>query len=287
MDLPRGLSAWLDFLRRVLDESAGQDLSNGKGLHLTFSIGVVRTANASELHRRPAAEEELPKSGDPVGTDRSQPPQPRDEDQPPAVSLHRPEHQEIPARPERVPEIPAASFWDVLDPIEREGLRAMASLRTFAAGATIMAEGDRADYVMVILGGQVKICIHENGTERVLAVRGLGQLVGERGALEVSVRSATVIALDMIWALVVQTKDFAAFLSTHPRVLDIIQNQVDQRRAQVTAGPGPSAAGKTARGLAADYPRRDPRRLNGENCTVFLTDVVGFGALTRTTPTAD
>ncbi len=168
----------------------------------------------------------------------------------------------------------------------------MAFLRTFAAGATIMQEGERADYVMIILGGQVKICTDENGAERVLAIRGLGQLVGERGALEVSVRSATVVALDLIWALVVQTKDFAAFISAHPRVLGIVQNQVDQRRFQEPTASkydyalrrlprriGSSAAaavGTAGPGPASGYPRRVPPPLNGENCTVFLTDVVRF-----------
>ena len=135
----------------------------------------------------------------------------------------------------------AASFWDVLDPTEREALRSVASWRTFAAGARLMEEGERADHVMVILGGRVKVCVDENGSERVLAVRGLGQLVGERGALKVSVRSATVVALDMIWALVVQTKDFAAFISAHPRVLAIVQSQLDRRRrpkSRLIPGPG-------------------------------------------------
>jgi hypothetical protein len=72
---------------------------------------------------------------------------------------------------------------------------------------------------MVILGGVdgwVEICVDENGSERVVAVRGLGQLVGERAALKVSVRSATVIPLEMVWALVVQTKDFAALITCLP-----------------------------------------------------------------------
>ena len=150
---------------------------------------------------------------------------------------------------------------------------------------------------MVILGGQVKICVYENGTERVLAVRGLGQLVGERGALEVSVRSATVIALDMIWALVVQTKDFAAFLSAHQRVLDIVLDQLDQRGIEEPVWPrhdkvpgnfGTGMASRAAavdqpgRGLAASSPRRRALPLNGENCTVCLSDVVRFGARSRT-----
>ena len=107
----------------------------------------------------------------------------------------------------------------MLEPVEREALRSVASWRTFAAGARIMEEGERADHVMVILGGQVEIRIEENGSERVVAVRGLGQLVGERAALKVSVRSATVVALEMVWALVVQTKDFAAFIARTPGCL--------------------------------------------------------------------
>ena len=146
---------------------------------------------------------------------------------------------------------PADSFWDVLDPTEREALRAVASLRTFAAGARLMEEGGRADHVLVILGGQAKICVDENGTERVLAIRGLGQLVGERAALEISVRSATVIALDMIWALVVQTKDSQPSSAPTPaswkscRISSIsgaVKTQPDTGGAPIPSRPGPPAA---------------------------------------------
>jgi len=55
--------------------------------------------------------------------------------------------------------------------------------------ARIIEEGERADHVMVILGGQAEIRVEENGSERVVAVRGLGQLVGERASLTINVRS--------------------------------------------------------------------------------------------------
>jgi Cyclic nucleotide-binding domain len=192
------------------------------------------------------------------------------------------------------PQGPAADFWDVLDPTEREALRSVASWRTFAAGARIMEEGERADHVMVILGGQVEIRLHENGGERVVAVRGLGQLVGERAALRASVRSATVVALEMVWALVVQTKDFAAFITAHPRVLDIVQDQKYQRRAAGAPGyeyddsayysPSDRVNGTTRAdgNHPAGYSRKRSRTLNGENCTVILTDVADYGAHTRT-----
>jgi hypothetical protein len=195
------------------------------------------------------------------------------------------------------PHSTATGFWDVLDPTEREALRSVASWRTFAAGARIMEEGERADHVMVILGGQVEIRVDENGSERVVAVRGLGQLVGERAALTIGVRSATVVALGMVWALVVQTKDFAAFITAHPRVLDIVQSQKYQRRAagapgyeyDDNSGDFPSGrandtpdASRPDSYHSAEYSWKRPKALNGENCTVILTDVADYGAHIRT-----
>ena len=87
-----------------------------------------------------------------------------------------------------------------------------ADRRTFAGGARLMQEGETANHVVVILRGRTQICVNDNGKERVVAYRGPGQLIGERAALQVSVRSATVIALETVHALVVRTEDFAAFL---------------------------------------------------------------------------
>ena len=146
---------------------------------------------------------------------------------------------------------------------------------------------------MVILGGQVEIRVEENDSERVVAVRGLGQLVGERAALTISVRSATVVALGMVWALVVNTKDFAAFISAHPRVLDIVQGQRYQRRAAGAPGyqsdegtydasAGRVNGGRPAENHSAGYSRKTLKTLTGENCTVILTDVADYGARIRT-----
>jgi CRP-like cAMP-binding protein len=162
-------------------------------------------------------------------------------------------------------------FWEALDPIERDAFRSVAVSRTFAAGARLIQEGDLADHVIVILSGSTKICVQENGSERVLAVRGPGQLVGERGALQVSVRSASVVARETVRALVVRTADFAAFISAFPTVLAIVERQLYDR---LTEQPADS--------LSAWRTVQHPQLLNGENCTIVFSDVVGFGARTRT-----
>lgn len=183
----------------------------------------------------------------------------------------RPEHSADRQRGSRGVSRPAGvRFWEALDPAERQALQAVASWQTFTAGARLMTEGERADHVVVILGGRAKISVDENGRERVLAVRGLGQLVGERAALQASVRSATVTALEMVWALVVRSEDFAAFVRDHPRVLDILHDQIFDRLTERPAEYGRDEEPQ-------DHHRREPAEvLNGENCTVLLSDVVGF-----------
>jgi CRP-like cAMP-binding protein len=302
MDQPGRLSRWLDPRRRSRrgqarphpaepDSRTRLTVSFGRRTLLDLPIG--RSAKGGTVPHMPGSEEEILRPDDAIHTDQSLPPHSPEEPPVPPVKFYSAPPQEPTIPLVSRPHNPAGSFWDSLDPTEREALRSVASWRTFAAGARIMEEGERADHVMVILGGRVRVCVDDNGSERVLAERGLGQLVGERGALTVSVRSATVIALEMVWALVVQTKDFAAFISAHRRALDIVQGQLYQRSTEEPAsyGSGRSRAG-TAEGMTAaeqlDHhgiarpSRRAPRPLTGENCTVFLTDVVEFGARTRT-----
>jgi CRP-like cAMP-binding protein len=183
----------------------------------------------------------------------------------------------------------AIPFWDVLDPTEREVLRSVASVRTFAAGAAIMEQGEPADHILVILAGRASIRVNENGKERVIAERGPGQLIGERAAVQVGVRSATVVALEMIWALEVQTRDFAAFISGNSKILAFVQDQrrdrgIDEPSARdhrVPAGSRTTPDDGMTVGQPDSTPGRHEQSLRGENCTVIITDVVGFGARKR------
>jgi CRP-like cAMP-binding protein len=175
-------------------------------------------------------------------------------------------------------------FLDSLAPAERQAFTAVADERTFPRGATIMREGDQANYVMVILTGWTRITVRSGDGERVLAERGPGQLVGERGAWRLQARSATVRALDTVHALVMKTGDFASFVSAHPEVFDFVENLIDSYPAAETAdheqGDRPKAVLLPLR--RPQSPAESRRlRLAGQNCTVLLTDVVGFGGSHR------
>jgi hypothetical protein len=308
MDLFGRFSSWLDVRRWWREGQQGENPGSQDSLRLTvwwgrrkvdFAIGD--SARTDETPATPATNEQTPPPGDradtgPVTLSSAS----ADHTKALTGSLDAAQTDEGKATILRQPYRPTLStaFWDHLEPTEREAIRALAFLRTFAAGARIMEEGERADHVMVIIGGRVEVRVEENGTERVLAVRGVGQLVGERGALEVSVRSATVVAVDMVWALVVHTKDFATFLTAHPRVMEMVQKQLGQRGLENPAGAAPGAGrpddsrignAKNTAAVSAEadhgsraHSRRYSPRLKGENCTVILTDVVKFGSRTRT-----
>ncbi len=136
---------------------------------------------------------------------------------------------------------PATSFWGALDPPAQRAFGSLAERRTFAAGAKIMNEGELATHVLVILSGSAQISAGEGDNERVLAERGAGHLVGERAALQISTSSATVKALEMVQALVMRTDDFAAFLSNHPAVMRIVEEQTFGR---LTGGPAQRPTGR-------------------------------------------
>lgn len=176
------------------------------------------------------------------------------------------------------------NFWKSLAPAERQAFAAVAEERTFAGGVRLMSEGEPASYVMVILEGWAQITARHNGGERLVAERGPGQLVGERAALRLNVRSATAVALGQVRALVMRTEEFASFISAHPRVLDVVENQIYDRLTEDPRGYGQDGgSGSFPLQLAghAAHDVRWPRPLAGENCTVMLTDVVGFGARHR------
>jgi hypothetical protein len=146
---------------------------------------------------------------------------------------------------------------------QRQAFRAIASVQQFDAGERLMREGDHADHVAVITSGLTEVRVRENGADRIVAQRGPGQLIGERAALKVSRRSATVEAVVPVRALIVRTEDFREFISTYPEVLELIEKQLFTRMREYRPG-------------------RAWPDLAGQNCTVIRTDVSGFSARYRT-----
>ena len=130
----------------------------------------------------------------------------------------------------------ARSFWNALTDSERNALAAAGVEEVFRAGSVLCREGDDSSDVMIIDSGWVKVSVKfsagAEAGEKIVAVRGQGDLIGERAALTMQVRSATVTALDEVSAMAVHAERFAEFLRGHHRAAEVLERQVVERREE-------------------------------------------------------
>lgn len=121
-------------------------------------------------------------------------------------------------------------FWAQLEPDERTDFGRGSRHREWRRGEVLCHEGDESDWVAVIESGRVKASSHTaGGTEVVLAVRGPGSLLGELAAVDAQPRSATLIALEPVAALVMPPREFQSYLATHGRVALLLMRLLADR----------------------------------------------------------
>ncbi|NVI90492.1 cyclic nucleotide-binding domain-containing protein [Actinomadura sp. BRA 177] len=153
----------------------------------------------------------------------------------------------------------AATFLDALTPAERQDLVVRAHRHLYRAEDVLCREGGLAGEVVVILSGWTRVWVREGAEQRIIAFRGAGELVGERAALLIRDRSATVTADTDVQALRIDAGDFGAFLNANPRVRGVLEQQVYRRQIE----------------------RHDFRDVQG-NCSILITDITRFSAPART-----
>ncbi|WP_168221337.1 cyclic nucleotide-binding domain-containing protein [Actinomadura sp. WMMA1423] len=159
--------------------------------------------------------------------------------------------QGVRARPAGRAERLRDSFWHSLGPGERDAVRGVARPRTFGPGAPILRQGYPAGYVVVIRSGWTKVRVDRAGEELIVAVRGPGDLVGERALFEDDAWSATVIALDTVEALVVGAADFRRVVERYPGVQSVLEKQAHDRTVEAAARTSGTEIADTERRLAA------------------------------------
>lgn len=134
-------------------------------------------------------------------------------------------------------------FADALADDDRAALASCGQRHRYPRGAALFHEGDRSDFVVVLLEGRIKVVVHgHDGTETLLSVRGPGAIVGELAGIDDSPRLATALALDAVNAQVISATEFRAFVETHPsaavallRVVVGRLREADRRRAEFGA----------------------------------------------------
>ena len=109
--------------------------------------------------------------------------------------------------------------------------------------AVLLRQGDPADRAILIERGQVKITAESgSGYTSLLAVRGVGELIGELSALDGRSRSATVTAMTAVQGYVVSASVFRRLLMGNGALAMAVLNAVvarlrdsDHRRAEYGA----------------------------------------------------
>lgn len=167
-------------------------------------------------------------------------------------------------------------FWALLTGEERRALSALGRDRNYPPGAVMCVEGDPATHVFIIVGGWVKVVsVTRDGQERVLALRGHGDIVGEISGETTGHRTATVKAVDLVRALIVGYERFSTFLDANRGAAHAYRRVMVQRwsDASVMLGRHPVTSG--AQRLAAvllDLARRHGTVTNGRiDVTMPLT----------------
>jgi len=89
--------------------------------------------------------------------------------------------------------------------------------RTWEKDDYLFFEGDRAEWLVLVVQGRVKMLKHsESGRETILATFGPGQIVGEVGVLVGETYPATAQALEAATTLSLRRDEYADLVRAHP-----------------------------------------------------------------------
>ena len=100
-----------------------------------------------------------------------------------------------------------------LTPEQCAELTGVVQRRTWGKGAIVVAAGERADSLYVILSGRVQVVMRdEHGREVILAILSAGDHFGEMALIDEDRRSATVVVREPCEAVVLARPDFVRCL---------------------------------------------------------------------------
>lgn len=106
-----------------------------------------------------------------------------------------------------------AAIFEDLEPFHLDALCRVATVRTYAAGETILQEDEPGDLFFVIVSGQVKVFVDsEHGREVVLSHLQAGDFFGEMALFDNDTRSASVSALVPSELVILRRQDFLEVL---------------------------------------------------------------------------
>jgi len=136
--------------------------------------------------------------------------------------------------PARLAEIPLLAS---LSPEELAVVALWVGVERYPAGAAIVRQGETADRMFVIVGGQVEVLVDDaQGAPRRVGVLSTGSYFGEIALLgdDSARRTATVRSITTVELFSLQKEDFRILLRSQPRiareVLRLVRARLEQSR---------------------------------------------------------
>lgn len=115
-------------------------------------------------------------------------------------------------------------------------LTAAKSARTYAAGETLYLQGDAADAVFYIHGGEIKVAVtSEQGKEAVVGILKAGEFLGEGCLVGQPARLATAVALTDCSVARTEKADMVRTLHAEPAFAELFMTHLLTRNSRVEA----------------------------------------------------
>ncbi len=110
------------------------------------------------------------------------------------------------------------SVFDALANEEYDLLLESLEYRVYNDGDYLARQGDPGEEAYLIMGGDVEVVMHRDGTSRRLGVPTVGEIVGEMAVLEQRARIADMRALGRVSVLVFDRSRFLTLLAGRPEL---------------------------------------------------------------------
>jgi CRP/FNR family cyclic AMP-dependent transcriptional regulator len=153
----------------------------------------------------------------------------------PGRSVAFPERARRQPSPELLASLAQASLFASLREANLQELAALCQLRSFKPGQILFHEGDPGHALYLIRSGQVKIVrIAPDGQEILLRVAGPGECLGEMALLDDEPRSATLVALGPVEAVLLYREAFLELVEQQPGVALAVMAELTRKVRQMS-----------------------------------------------------
>ena len=130
---------------------------------------------------------------------------------------------------------PPDSLLGVLSPKIREALLSLGQEQRYDGGYSLIQEGARSRYVMLLVNASVKVTsTTADGQVTLLAVRRSGDIVGELAGLDGQPRIATATTVGMALVRLIPHTEFLQFLHEHPAAAVALSQRIAEKLRATT-----------------------------------------------------